>query len=213
MAHSIASRSSRTHLHGTNRFDQYRRRRPHRFKSHHGIRPAGYLRPGAQRQGTIDKIEPVLSPKYFTVQHDRGRSEHSQRKRFLAVAPIVAARIFAVPIALISIVDEDRIWFKSHHGIDISEIDREPELCASAILRDVPTIVTDAKIDPRTLSNSLVTGSFGRGSTRLLLCTPQTALIWALYASSIKSRARSRKLKLPRCNPWQQSSWTNWNFG
>jgi signal transduction histidine kinase len=73
----------------------------------------------------------------------------------------LAARIFKVPIALISIVDEDRIWFKSHHGINISEIDREPELCASAILRDVPTIVTDAKIDPKTLSNSLVAGSFG----------------------------------------------------
>ncbi|MDQ6824845.1 MAG: GAF domain-containing protein [Candidatus Eremiobacteraeota bacterium] len=73
----------------------------------------------------------------------------------------LAARIFKVPIALISIVDEDRVWFKSHHGINISEIDREPELCASAILRDAPTIVTDAKVDPRTLSNSLVAGSFG----------------------------------------------------
>src|SRR5436190_24361294 len=52
------------------------------------IWPAGYLRPAAERQRTIDKIEPVLSPKYFTVQHNRRRSEHSQRKRFLAIAPI-----------------------------------------------------------------------------------------------------------------------------
>jgi hypothetical protein len=34
----------------------------------------------------------------------------------------IAARLFNVPISIVSIVDEDRIWFKSHHGLDVEEI-------------------------------------------------------------------------------------------
>src|SRR4051812_22733897 len=50
----------------------------------------------------------------------------------------IAARRFDVPISIISIVDHDRIWFKSHHVLDVKEIGRAPGLCASAILSDVP---------------------------------------------------------------------------
>lgn len=73
----------------------------------------------------------------------------------------MAARRFGVPISIVSIVDEDRIWFKSHHGLPISQIDREPGLCASAILGDAAHVVTDASVDPRTLANPLVAGDFG----------------------------------------------------
>ncbi|PZU69332.1 histidine kinase dimerization/phosphoacceptor domain -containing protein [Sphingobium sp.] len=73
----------------------------------------------------------------------------------------LAARRFGVPIAIISIVDRERIWFKSRHGIDVAEIGRDPGLCASAILGSAPHIVTDARIDPRTLANPLVAGAFG----------------------------------------------------
>lgn len=73
----------------------------------------------------------------------------------------VAARIFGVPIAIVSIVDADRIWFKSHHGLDVEEIGRDPGLCASAILQDRPWLVADARKDPRTLANPLVAGEFG----------------------------------------------------
>ena len=38
----------------------------------------------------------------------------------------IAARRFKTPIAIISIVDHDRIWFKSHHGLDVTEIERLP---------------------------------------------------------------------------------------
>jgi hypothetical protein len=34
----------------------------------------------------------------------------------------IAARLFDVPIAIVSIVDHDRIWFKSHHGLDAAEM-------------------------------------------------------------------------------------------
>jgi sigma-B regulation protein RsbU (phosphoserine phosphatase) len=74
----------------------------------------------------------------------------------------LAARSFGVPISIVSIVDTDRIWFKSRHGLpDVSEIGRDPGLCASAILGSDPWVVTDAPADPRTLANPLVAGEFG----------------------------------------------------
>lgn len=73
----------------------------------------------------------------------------------------IAAKLFKVPIAIVSLVDHDRIWFKAKHGIDLDQIDREPGLCASAILGDEPYILNDAKLDPRSLSNPLVAGDFG----------------------------------------------------
>ncbi|HEV2044887.1 MAG TPA: histidine kinase dimerization/phosphoacceptor domain -containing protein, partial [Sphingomicrobium sp.] len=73
----------------------------------------------------------------------------------------LAARLFGVPISIISIVDHDRIWFKSRHGVDVTEIPREPGLCASAILSPDPHILPDASVDPRSLANPLVAGDFG----------------------------------------------------
>ena len=73
----------------------------------------------------------------------------------------IAANLFRTPIAIVSIVDEDRIWFKSHHGLDVSQIERSPGLCASAILGDQPWLLTDASADPRSLANPLVAGEFG----------------------------------------------------
>lgn len=73
----------------------------------------------------------------------------------------MAARLFDVPVAIVSVVDRDRIWFKSHHGTDVTEIGRDPGLCASAILQDGPWVVNDARTDPRTLANPLVAGEFG----------------------------------------------------
>lgn len=74
---------------------------------------------------------------------------------------LLAARLLDTPIATVSIVDEDRIWFKSHHGVDASQIDRVPGLCASAIMRDDPYVVADAAMDPRAALNPLVAGELG----------------------------------------------------
>jgi GAF domain-containing protein len=73
----------------------------------------------------------------------------------------LAARLFDVPVAIVSIVDFDRIWFKSHHGLEISEIGRDAGLCASAILGGEPWVVDDAPFDPRAMTNPLVAGDFG----------------------------------------------------
>lgn len=73
----------------------------------------------------------------------------------------LAARLFDVPISIVSIVDHDRIWFKSHYGIEVQQIDREAGLCASAVCQSEPWIVTDAGVDLRTIDNSLVAGELG----------------------------------------------------
>ena len=73
----------------------------------------------------------------------------------------LAAKIFDVPVAIISLVDTDRIWFKSAHGLNVEEIPRDPGLCSSAIISDDIYIVENASVDPRTLANPLVAGVMG----------------------------------------------------
>lgn len=73
----------------------------------------------------------------------------------------LAADLFSVPIAIISLVDHDRIWFKSHYGLDVPQIDWAPGLCASAILQNEPWVLADARVDVRALANPLVAGEFG----------------------------------------------------
>lgn len=73
----------------------------------------------------------------------------------------LASRLLGTPIAIVSLVDVDRIWFKSHHGLPVQQIDREPGLCASAILGDGAYVLNDALTDPRSMANPLVAGEFG----------------------------------------------------
>jgi signal transduction histidine kinase len=73
----------------------------------------------------------------------------------------LAAILLNVPIAIVSLVDTDRIWFKSRYGVDVQQIGRDPGLCASAILSDELYEVDDTLTDPRTLANPLVASEFG----------------------------------------------------
>ncbi|MEO7600192.1 MAG: ATP-binding protein [Opitutus sp.] len=70
----------------------------------------------------------------------------------------LAAKICGTPIALISLIDRDRQWFKSHHGITIAETPLSVSFCWHTIRRVEPMIVTDATKDPRFTDNELVTG-------------------------------------------------------
>ncbi|WP_447002280.1 PP2C family protein-serine/threonine phosphatase [Saccharothrix isguenensis] len=74
----------------------------------------------------------------------------------------LAARWFDVPIASVTVVDDDRIWFKAAHGLDgVTQIGRDPGLCGSAIMSDDTYVVTDAVNDPRACDNPLVAGALG----------------------------------------------------
>lgn len=71
----------------------------------------------------------------------------------------MAKRMFRVPIALVSIVDQDRQWFKSAQGLSACETPRSISFCGHAILGDDVFLIPNALDDPRFADNPLVTGA------------------------------------------------------
>ncbi len=70
-----------------------------------------------------------------------------------------ATRLFDVPIALITLVDAERQWFKSCQGLAVSETPRGISFCGHTILGDHAVVVPDARLDERFADNPLVTGA------------------------------------------------------
>ena len=71
----------------------------------------------------------------------------------------IASRILGTPISLISLVDEDRQWFKAAFGLNIRETPRDVSFCAHAIHDTRVFVVPDARKDKRFEKNPLVTGN------------------------------------------------------
>lgn len=68
----------------------------------------------------------------------------------------MAKRLFGVPIALVSLVDENRQWFKSCQGLDAEETPRDISFCGHSILGDDTFVISDASQDERFFDNPLV---------------------------------------------------------
>lgn len=83
--------------------------------------------------------------------------DSEQERRFDRLTEI-AARAFDVPIALISLIDENRQWIKSCIGTDIRETDRSISFCGHTIVEGKELIIPDAALDFRFRDNPLVLG-------------------------------------------------------
>lgn len=90
--------------------------------------------------------------------HGLGILDTSPDERFDRITRI-AKRLFGVPIALVSLVDENRQWFKSRQGSDATETPREISFCGHAILSSDPLVVSDVLEDHRFRDNPLVVGA------------------------------------------------------
>ncbi|WP_276498304.1 GAF domain-containing protein [Pontibacter litorisediminis] len=74
----------------------------------------------------------------------------------------MATHMFNVPIALVSLVDADRVWFKANVGMPgVASVPRGESLCSLSVLSEEPVVFQDALTEPCLLANPLVTGGFG----------------------------------------------------
>jgi ribonuclease BN (tRNA processing enzyme)/CheY-like chemotaxis protein len=89
--------------------------------------------------------------------HGLGLLDTEAEDRFDRHARLAAAAL-DMPIALVTLIDRDRQWYKSHIGFDFSETPRDIGFCSHAILGDAPLVVTDALQDDRFAENPAVVG-------------------------------------------------------
>src|ERR1700761_1760466 len=85
-----------------------------------------------------------------------GLLDTASEERFDRITRL-AQRILGVPIALVSLVDADRQWFKSSQGLDATETSREVSFCGHAISDKETFVVPDATADARFYDNPFVT--------------------------------------------------------
>lgn len=101
-------------------------------------------------------------------------------------------RIFDVPVALVSVIDAHRQWYKAYDGLDNCEASRPDTFCTRLIDIGEPLLIPDASIDPRFAQNPFVTGDPGiRAYAGAPLLTPDGYVIGTLCAIDFKPRSFS----------------------
>ncbi len=106
----------------------------------------------------IPPVPPPDEPARLSSLRELGVLDTPAEERFDRVTRIAQA-LFDVPIALVSLVDADRQWFKSHPGLDAAETSREISFCGHAIRGAEVFVVPDALRDERFSDNPLVVGA------------------------------------------------------
>ena len=100
----------------------------------------------------IDRLEKLCNYKILD-------SEPEQAFNQIAIE---ACHTFDTPIAIVSLVDKYRVWYKASIGLDgLQEVPREDSLCSLVVLQDAVTVFNDALQEPCLLANPFVAGDFG----------------------------------------------------
>jgi sigma-B regulation protein RsbU (phosphoserine phosphatase) len=122
----------------------------------------------------------------------------------------LAAQFFDAPMATVSIVDRDRIWFAAAHGLGqgVRQVARDDGLCASVILSDTPFAVNDALTDSRTANNRFVHEHQIRFYAGAPLLTFDGYLL-ERWLSWIEKRAPRRSKTWPSCRILRRLSWSS----
>ena len=95
----------------------------------------------------------------------------------------LVAQILHVPVALVSLVDGDRQWFKSRHGLEIAQTPRDISFCGHVVADGMRLVVRDARADERFSDNPLVTTAPGiRFYAGFPLSTPDGLTLGTLCA-------------------------------
>ena len=96
----------------------------------------------------MNPVTPNNEPERLSALKDLRILDTPPEERFDRITRL-AGRLFDTPIALVSLVDADRLWFKSRYGFGESELEREPSFCGQAILQPEALVIPDAQADPR----------------------------------------------------------------
>lgn len=115
----------------------------------------------------------------------------------------IVANVLDVPIALVSLVDSERQWFKSTIGITARETHRDYAFCAHAILSDEPLIVENATEDPRFSDNPLVTNE---PNIRFYIGFPVKSIMGYQLGTLCAIDQKPRKLSQTQINTLQDLS-------
>ncbi len=105
----------------------------------------------------IPALQPADEEQRLAAVHALRLLDTPPEERFDRVTR-TAQRLLDTPIALVTLVDTNRQWFKSCQGLGVPETERGVSFCAYAIHSDDPFVISDARSDARFAGNSLVTG-------------------------------------------------------
>src|SRR5579859_1183999 len=105
-----------------------------------------------------DTSVPVDEAERLVSLHRLGLLDTQPAASFDGVTRLAAAAL-RVPILLVSLVDQNRVWFKSRIGVTLREIPRPGSMCDHVVWQRQPLIVRDAAADGRFDKDALVTGA------------------------------------------------------
>ncbi len=130
---------------------------PHKAEGDYGVRSNSRLKAQPREAGLKKPDVPQNEPVRLATLRSLNILDTPAEERFDRLTRM-ARRVFSVPIALVTLVDEKRQWFKSRAGISLSESPRETSFCGHAILGNDIFVIPDATRDERFADNPLVVG-------------------------------------------------------